>query len=191
MQRFTALTIASLAGLTLLGGAFAAGAHYGRTQAADDVHPLPAPTVALGPATVELPVRVESTEGRCPAYAFSAPDESVTGGPADANGFALGEHGSVHLTCIGASSQYGGLAGLSRLATEGDDTFAVAAPLAVETPLGTVLKIDQRMSHQDLTEWWVERNGYILGIGYLRGIDEADAHDIATVESVLASWEWR
>lgn len=166
-------------------------------------------TVEVDPADVAgLPVAVEvpAGEGECPPHAFRAPGEplaAVDGGRT----FLLGDDGSAILTvCLGSVAELGTPEEL--VADIWAGTFpvedAVAAEMMAElesaterlyvervaSPYGEAIALTTRIGPSLVTDHYVERDGWVHAVGYLRRDGSGDP-DRALVDAVLASWQWR
>ena len=171
---------------------------------APEAAPIPGPgagrTVVADPS-IELPylVEVPGNDDGCPAGAFSSPVEPLT----VSDGYASlmlprGDDAALLVTCIGEVADVGAPEEFvaQSWSGEGYDDPAEAAMwerLSIEridSPFGDSLALTSRIGVRLLTDHFVERDGWIYAIGYLRGEADSDV-DRAVVDAVLASWQWR
>jgi hypothetical protein len=154
---------------------------------------------------VELPVLLEipTDPNGCPGYTVSAPGESMftpTVGPdGSRSDWTINLGGGVALlsVCFGPVSEVGDLDDfLDRRSIEKD---------LYEELLGAVEQVgaidEIRSAHGDgparttrfgevlVTDFFVEHDGFIHGVGYMRPESVGDAY-LPIVEAMLASWSW-
>lgn len=175
-----------------------------RQEQAAAAVPIPGPdqarvVVADPSIALPYPVEVPGTADGCPAAAFRSPAEPSS----VSDGFASimlpgGGDGAVLAACIGAVDDLGPLEDhVASLWTgeaydqEGEeDPWERLSIERVVSPLGDSLALTSRIGVRVLTDHYVERDGWIYAVGYLRPTASADA-DRAVVDAILASWEWR
>ena len=155
------------------------------------------PEIAL-PEVVDVPAT-----GTCPAFTFRAPVPTTTGPGADGYvTFALpGDDGSaVLVVCNGAVDEVGtpeevvadlwsgetDVAGADADADVWERLFAER----VTSSYGDAIALTSRFGSQLLTDHYVERDGGLHIVGYLRPEASGDRHR-AVVDAMLASWQWR
>lgn len=152
----------------------------------------PDPDSAL-PYLVEVP----GTADGCPAAAFRSSVEPTVGPsegyvaltPPGADGMA------VIATCLGAVTELGTpeelVAELWSGAADEESAEAAWERLSVErvtSPFGAALALTSRLGTRVLTDHYVERDGWVYAVGYLR-VEGTDA-DRPLVDAILASWLW-
>lgn len=157
-------------------------------------------TVVADPS-IELPylVEVPGTADGCPAAAFRSPAEPIT----VTDGYAgvmlpRSDDAALLVTCMGDVDERGAVEELVAgfWSGEGFDDPAEAEAwerLSIEriaSPFGDAIAVTSRIGGKLLTDHYVERDGWVYGVGYLRAESDGDA-DRAVVDAILASWEWR
>lgn len=152
------------------------------------------PSIGL-PYLVEVP----GTAAGCPGAAFRSPADPV-GTPTDGNAGVMlpGADGAALIAaCIGDVDDVGTpeqvVADLwSGKAAEESPEAAEWERLSVErstSSYGDALALTSRLGTQVLTDHYVERDGWLYAVGYLR--HEGSDVDRLVVDAILASWEWR
>lgn len=188
MSRPSRTVLAFVVALGLVAGGFGGGWFAARTTRSPD--PLAWATLTLPSSGVELPQRFDGSADPCPDYAISSPATSP-GTTADARGFVWA-HGSMHVLCQGATSVFGGADALADARVDQGpdaDKPLTQQPVRVQGPFGTAVRLDTALGEdQVLSEWFVERDGTVLAIGYLH---DPAAADWPTVDAVLGSFAWR
>lgn len=175
------------------------------------IPPAGAARVVVADAAIELPyvVEVPGTADGCPAATFRSPAEPVVT-PSDGYAGVMlpgGDGAALTVACIGAVDEVGTpeevVAGLwsgetraevaAEMAEAGFPDEAWPEPLAIErltSPHGADILLTSRTGRYVLTDHYVERDGWVHGVGYLRPEGDGDV-DRAVVDAILASWEWR
>lgn len=173
--------------------------------------PIPGPgegrTVVADPS-VELPYLVEVPGGPdgCPGGTFRSPAEPLR---APQDGYAAvmlpsSEGAAVIVACIGALEESGsveefvadilsGKAGDEAVASGVLERDTLPTPLLVErlsSPHGDDIVLTSRVGLSLLADHYVERDGWVHAIGYLRREATGDV-DRPVVDAILASWQWR
>ncbi|MDT0166351.1 hypothetical protein Q9R32_12380 [Actinotalea sp. AC32] len=152
---------------------------------------VPSATVTLEPTAVAPAhaVRVAAAGG-CPGYGLTSPvaPRRSEGG----TDLELDDESWVTVRCLGPTEQAGTAPEAASPWPDGVQAPAGTrtGPVLVVSAYGEAFRADTHFTSNGvrLTEWFVERHGYLLAVGYLRHEDAADR--TATVEAVLASWEW-
>lgn len=175
-----------------------------RQEQAAAAVPIPGPDearVVVADPSVELPylVEVPGTADGCPAAAFHSPAEPLT---VDAGGAGImlpgGDDGAVLTACIGAVDDLGSVdehvaalwTGEAFDEAGEEDLWERRSIERVVSALGDSLALTSSIGHRVLTDHYVERDGWVYAVGYLRSDASGDA-DRAVVDAILASWEWR
>lgn len=157
--------------------------------------------VVVADPSIELPylVEVPGTADGCPAASFRSPAEPNV----VSDGFASlmlprSDAAAVLVTCMGEVDERGTpeefVEGFWSGEAFDDDADAAAwERLSIErvaSPFGDALALTSRIGGRLLTDHYVERDGWVYAVGYLRDESEGEA-DRAVVDAILASWEWR
>ncbi|GGC09835.1 hypothetical protein [Cellulomonas carbonis] len=177
----------------VVGACVVTAAVLGATGCSDPEPPRaePSATVTLEPTAIEPAhaVRVAASGG-CPGYGLTAPVTPRTSeGSTD---LELDDESWVTVRCLGPLEQAG--TALEAASPWPDAEEAPAGtrtgPVLVVSAYGEAFQADTHFTSNGarLTEWFVERDGYLVAVGYLR--HEGAVDRTATVEAVLASWEW-
>lgn len=157
---------------------------------------------------VELPYLLEipTDPNGCPGYTVPAPGESryepavgEDGGRSDA-AIDLGGGSAILIVCSGPVSEVGTADEAVAFAIDGD--YGDEYPSLPDVDLEQVGAVDEiRSAHGDgpaltsrigrtlITDFYVEHDGYLHIVGYMRPEAVGDAH-LPTVEAMLASWSW-
>lgn len=164
--------------------------------------PIPEPAEArsvVADPSIDLPnlVEVPGNADGCPAAAFSSPEgpTSVSDGYA-AVMLPRGDDAALMTACIGAVDDVGSVDEFVPKLWAGDGPGGDAAggeALSIErviSPFGAALAVTSRIGTSLLTDHYVERDGWVYAVGYLRAEADGDV-DRPVVDAVLASWEWR
>ena len=157
--------------------------------------------VVVADPSIDLPylVEVPRTADGCPAAAFRSPAEPLSVAEGNAGIMLPGGHdGAVLTACIGAVADVGALDRFVADVWSGEGLEDVAEADVwerlwierIDSPLGDALAVTSRVGARLLTDHYVERDGWIYAVGYLRPEASGDA-DRAVVDGILASWQWR
>lgn len=141
--------------------------------------------------------------GPCSAFSFASPVPSqLAPQPAAADGsrslatVPLDDDGSAFLVvCLGTVQDRGSPQEAAEAAAAGMPAGLTPEPARVERrdPFGDMVRLDTAFgSGRRLSDWYVERQGTLFVVGYLRSVDGADAvrESDVVVEQMLASWRW-
>ena len=165
----------------------------------DAAPPAPRETVVLSPGQVVLTetVGTEVSDNGCPGWTAPSPAPQATSFSDDAST-------SVHVTvaeeplavvllvCLGATDVVGTvdeIVAVRRAADGPTDLPLVADPVTVLSAYGAAVRTEQAAGSSRLTEWLTEQDGHTFAVGFLR--PEGDDTHVATVEAMLAGWQWR
>lgn len=169
-----------------------------------DRHGASATTIASPAVTQALSEVVTVPEdGACPGFSFASPAPSrFAPQPASADGsrslatVPLDDDGSAFLVvCLGSVQDRGSPHEAAEAAAAGMPTGLTTEPARVERrdPFGDMVRLDTAFgSGKRLSDWYVERQGALFVVGYLRSVDGADVvrESDVVVEQMLASWRW-
>lgn len=175
-----------------------------RQEQAAAAVPIPGPDqarVVVADPSIDLPylVEVPGTADGCPAAAFRSPVEPAVLSDGYASLMLPGGHDGALLTvCIAAVDDVGPVGEHVAAIWTGEvfeesgeaDLWERLSIERIVSPLGDSLALTSRIGVRVLTDHYVERDGWIYAVGYLRPAESADA-DRAVVDAILASWEWR
>lgn len=190
--------VATAVGSLVVGGAAATlmtGLGVGARADEPPLPPLVTQASTFDPTTIAddaLPQQIENRGYACPAFTFLAPDGDHT---ASARFWSVTLQRTPHtvgfsVTCM-KSADAGGLQSVvdaMRRATSGPQL--VREPVVEVSAFGAATRTDQRMAPTaTLTEWRVERDGWIVTAGVLAP-DAAADDTIATAEAMLSTWHW-
>lgn len=193
--------------LAVVVGAFAivVGVIIWMTMRVADASAVPIPgrgeaRTVLADPSIELPYVVEApgTAQGCPSAAFRSPVEPLTVSEgSSALMLPRGDGAALLTACIGAVDDMGSLddtvadvwlgVGMDEATAEAWERLSIER---VVSPLGDALAVTTRVGVNLLTDHYVERDGWIYAVGYLRPEAGGDA-DRAVVDAILASWQWR
>ena len=170
--------------------------------------PIPGPGEAravVADPSIELPylVEVPGTADGCPAAAFASPVEPLT----VTDGYAgvmlpRGNGAALLATCIGAVDDMGTVEDVVADVWSGEGLEDLQEDLVADmewerlsieritSPFGDALAVTSRLGTKLLTDHYVERDGWVYAVGYLRAEADADV-DRGVVDAILASWQWR
>ena len=155
----------------------------------------PRATVAAERGAVELPHEVRvAAEGGCPGYRLFSPVpvEVVSGSASTIVGLAAGgadePSSSVHLTCLGDLGMPVEDWVAQRERDVGEHLGPLERAVVVPGPYGDALRLTTDLGLTHLTEWYVGGDGYAFAVGHLRA--DSDDSRLATVEAMLATWQW-
>ena len=189
MARVTVPAVIGAAMVAALGGIVVAGWQLSRPDdgaLASEV---------LGRAEVSLTETYTGPPGVCPGYTTNVPTP-MRWTDADSATTMLDDDGLL-LTCFGSVDEVGHLAELLAerqahgiRASDASDaaTYPLrGAPVRVTSPLGASIRFEYVVGRSTVTEWVVERDGAIFGVGYLH---DGSAPHLAEVEAVMAGWRW-
>ena len=181
MPRVTLPTVIGVALVAALGGVAVAGWQLSRP---DDG---PLAVEVLGPASVTLSETYTGPAGVCPGYMTDVP-APMRWSQTDGATTMLGGDEGLLLTCFGRVELVGHLDDLlaERRAPGATHPLRVA-PVRVESPFGDSVRFEYVIGLRTITEWVVERDGAIFGVGYLH---DGSASRLAEVQAVLAGWRW-
>jgi len=191
--------LATVAGSLVVGaaaGALVTGLGVGARADEPPLPPLVTQTSPVDPTTIgddALPQQIENRGYACPAFTFLAPDGDHA---ASARSWSVTLRRSAttpvgfSVACV-KSADSGGLEGAvdaMRRATSGPRL--VREPVVEVSAFGAAIRTDQRTGPTTtLTEWRVERDGWIVVAGVLTPDAVAD-DSVATAEAMLSTWHW-
>jgi hypothetical protein len=169
--------------------------------------PLATRAIAADATTMDddaLPQQIENRGYACPAFTFLAPDGDHSAG-ARAWSVTLSRTASTRVVfdvaCVKAADVGGLEAYVDALRRETTGPRLAQEPVVEVSPFGAAVRTDLTMSATaTLTEWRVERDGWIVVAGVLHatqadgataaaGTTPADAA-VATAQAMLATWHW-
>ncbi|MDM7856574.1 hypothetical protein [Cellulomonas alba] len=191
--------VATAVGSLVVGGVTGAVVTGLGVGARADEPPLPrlvTQTSTFDPTTIgddALPQQIENRGYACPAFTFLAPDGDHTAS-ARSWSVTLSRSGTkvvgFNVSCV-KSADAGGLEAVvdaMRRATSGPQL--VREPVVEVSAFGAATRTDQRMAPTTtLTQWWVERDGWIVTAGVLSP-DAVAADSVAAAEAMLSTWHW-
>lgn len=172
------------------------------------IPPASGARVVVADPSIELPYVIEVPTGAegCPGGTFRSPAEPLRAPQDGYVAVMLPPRGDVALVvaCIGTVEENGtveelvtdilsGERGDEAVASGLYERDALPTPLTVErlrSPHGDDVVLTSRVGPSLLTDHYVERDGWVHAIGYLRPEGSGDV-DRAVVDAILASWEWR
>lgn len=146
-------------------------------------------------ASVELPHRIDhpvSANG-CPAYTVDAPVAPRATVTEQDTTFIVDDDPmlAILLVCMGTVDEIGHV-GETVGAVPAEDVGATrfATPVWVQSPFGKALHVQSRFETTGtmLSEWFVERDGYVYAVGHLHPDDDMTV--IPTIEAMLTTWQW-
>jgi hypothetical protein len=163
--------------------------------------------------TVELPYLLEipTAANGCPGYTVPAPGESIYDpivGPDEFRSewaITLDGDAAILAVCFGPVSELGELDDFvgevldsvgEHLDEDSEDPVVAAlvreqvgAVDEIRSPHGDGPAVTTKVGSSVLTDFYVEHDGFIHGVGYLRPESTGDLY-LPTVEAMLASWSW-
>lgn len=163
--------------------------------APQDGEPRPEVTLVRDVA-VDLPHRVEGprTDDGCPAATFQSPHPAMEGTVGSASVAVPLPRLEAHLmiVCLGRASEIGDTEEIVRLRTSApDDALPLSTtPVTVRSAFGEAVRLDTTFTSTGtvLLEWFTDRDGWVMAVGYLGPPPDADG--VATIEAMLTTWAW-
>jgi len=142
---------------------------------------------------IEVPA--DGADG-CPGYSFASPASSGTemisgadGSRSEAIITIAAEEAFALSVCLGPVSELGTPDEAIEAALSEGDREQVGPLVDVSSAYGDATALTTRVGRMLLTDFYVEQDGWLHAVGYLRPEEVGDTY-LPTVEAVLASWAW-
>lgn len=153
--------------------------------------------LTLDPAiSLDHPIEVpaDGADG-CPGYSFASPAPAtmqlisgVDGSRSEA-AITIGTEAFALSVCLGRVSELGTPDEAIEAALGEGDREQVGPLVHVSSAYGDATALTTRIGRMLLTDFYVEQDGWLHAVGYLRPEEVCDTY-LPTVEAVLASWAW-